>query len=139
MTHTEFVQALRNAADFFEARPELGNPCFDWLDFCYSGKVNNITIDSREGLAEFARIVGGHIDKIEDDEFYRLIAKRNGFTVKALAYRAAVCEKIQIGSKIEPEHIIPARPEQLIPEQVVPVYGWRCPSLLAPASESVSA
>ena len=140
MTHAEFVQGLRNAADFFETREEMGVP-FSPLDFCFAGEVNGKSVDSKEGLAEFARIVGGHIEKKVDNIFYTLVAEREGFRVRALAYRGLVCERIQVGTKIEPEHIlptVPAQEQQIVPEHEVPIYEYRCPPLLA-EKESVEA
>lgn len=139
MTHAEFVQRLRNAADFFETREEMGVPSISPdLDFCFTGQVNGKSVDSKEGLAEFARIVGGHIEKKVDNIFYTLVADREGFRVRALAYRSQVCERIQVGTKIEPEHILPAQEQQIVPERVVPIYEYRCPPLLA-EKESVEA
>ena len=134
MTHAEFVQGLRNAADFFETREEMGVPSTS-LDFCFAGQVNGKRVDSKEGLAEFARIVGGHIEKNADETFYTLVADREGFRVRALAYRSQVCERIQVGTKIEPEHILPAQEQQIVPEREVPIYEYRCPTILAPEED----
>lgn len=138
MKHAEFVQNLRNAADFFEAHPELGVPTTA-LDFVFAGDVNGKSCDTKEGLAEFVRLVGGRIEKKEDDTFYRLISQQNGFIVRAIAWRQNVCERVQIATKLEPAHVIPAQEETEVPEREVPVYEWRCPSLLAPEEESVEA
>ena len=136
MTHAEFVQRLRNAADFFGTREEMGVPSFPLdLDFCFAGQVNGKSVDSKEGLAEFARIVGGHIEKNADESFYTLVADREGFRVRALAYRSQVCERIQVGTKIEPEHILPAQEQQIVPEREVPIYEYRCPTILAPEED----
>jgi hypothetical protein len=140
MTHTEFVQGLRNAADFFEARPELAAPTSE-ISFIYYGYYDEAfkhTVDSRSGLAHLVRIIGGKVDKLEDDSYYRVIAKRDGFKIEAVAYRKAICECVKVGTKVEPEHVIPAQPaieEQVIPEREVEIFEWRCPSLLAPESE----
>ena len=137
MEHTEFVKALRNAADFFEARPELGVPYeADHLSFGFYGAVDGISLDSTRGLAAFVRIVGGKIEKEEDDSFYKLNAHKQGFSVRAVAYRSAVCEKVKVGTKVEPEHVIPAQEETIVPEREFPVYEWRCPSIMAPSAAS---
>jgi hypothetical protein len=139
MKHAEFVQSLRNAADFFEARPELGVPSCSEQNYNFCGDINGKSLDSRAGLAEFIRLVGGRIDKDEDDYWYRLVSWQHGFSVRALAWRSAVCEQVKVGVKIEPAHVIPAQEETEVPEREVPVYEWRCPSLLAPEEESVEA
>ena len=143
MTHAEFVKGLRNAADFFEARPELGVPyegyCYPAVNFGYYGSFGNVEdapqYQSPDGALYFAKHVGGRVDKQGTDNNFTLVAKREGFTVSALFYRDAVCARVQVGVKIEPEHIIPAQPateEQVMPEREVPVYEWRCPTLTAP-------
>ena len=135
MTMQEFIQGLRNAADFFEAHPEIGmpgEPCFS-----YYGDVNEKSVDSREGLAEFARIVGGRIDKDASDHYLTLTAKKRGFTLRAVAIRSQVCQQVAVGTKIEPAHTIPAQAEMTVPEREVPVYEWRCPSILAGEGEPV--
>lgn len=138
MTHSDFVQALRDAADFFKARPELGTPTTARLEYGFYGHFGpnlDTTVDSKDGLAKFAHIVGGELKKDADDRYYRLIADRGNFSVKAVAYRNDVCERVQVGTKIEPEHVIPAQEEQIVPEREVPVYEWHCPSLLAEAQK----
>ena len=147
MTHAEFVQGLRNAANFFEARPELGTPyegyCHSSLQFGYYGAFGGIddapAFQSPEGALYFAKHVGGRVDKDGDDNNFSLTAKRPGFTVTAHFNRDAVCARVQVGVKIEPEHVLPALPateEKIIPAKEIPVYEWRCPSLLKGAAES---
>ena len=134
MDHSEFVNGLREAADFFEARPELGVPSCS-SSFTFYGDINGKTIDSKEGLAEFVRIVGGHIDKTADDDFFRLRADRGSFSVRAVAYRNQVCERVQVGTKIEPGHVIPAQAETYVADREVPIYEYRCPSILSISRE----
>ena len=129
MEHAEFIRGLRNAADFFEARPELGLP-YQANEFRFYGTVCGLPLDSRESMVAFAKIAGGRTDKEESDNLYYLTAKRDGFSVRAAGYRAHICEKIEVGVKIVPAHIIPAQKEQLVPEREVPIYEWRCPPLL---------
>jgi hypothetical protein len=143
MTHAEFVQGLRNAADFFEARPELGLPyegfCYPEIRFGYygafGGRKDTPEFQSPDGALYFAKHVGGRLDKKVADDSFELIAKREGFSVKGYFQRDAVCTRVQVGVKQEPEHVLPARPaeeERIIPAQEVPIYEWRCPTLTAP-------
>lgn len=136
MKHTEFVQGLRNAADFFEARPELGIPSSDPLYFRFPGNINGKSVDTKEGLAEFVRIVGGKIDKKVDDSFFQLIANRDGFTVTALAYRSGVCEKVVVGEKLVEGR--PAEYREATVDHMEPVYEWKCPTLLSDESPADS-
>lgn len=136
MTHTEFVQGLRNAADFFEARPELGIPSLEPLSFRFYGNINGKSVDTKEGLAEFVRIVGGKIEKSGDEDFFRLTACRDGFTVTAVAYRSGVCENVVVGEKLVEGR--PAEYREATVDHMEPVYEWKCPTLLSDESPADS-
>ena len=129
---SEFVQGLRDAADFFESHLALGVPYEETLTFHYYGQVAGTSVDSIGGLNLFARIIGGHLDKSGDDTFYRLTADRGAFKVTVTACRNAVCERVVVGTKIEPAHVIPAQPETQVPERIVEVYEYHCPTLTKP-------
>jgi hypothetical protein len=135
MTNETYVRGLRDAADFFEAHPQLGIPSTE-LKFSYVGQLGDsgLTVDSKEGLAFFARVVGGRLDKEETDDFYRLVAKpTSNFSVEALAYRRCVCDQVQVGEKEVPDMIVPAveaQPETFVPAHKEPIMEWRCPVLL---------
>ena len=142
MTHAKFVQGLRNAADFFEARPELGLPyegfCYPEIQFGYysafGGREDTPEFQSPDGALYFAKHVGGRLDKEGSDDSFELIAKREGFWVRGYFQRDAVCARVQVGVKLEPEHVLPAVPaqeEKIIPAREVPIYEWRCPALTA--------
>src|SRR5665213_2472267 len=121
---SEFVKGLRDAADFFESHLALGPPyeAIGAVKFNYYGSVAGVSIDSIGGLNAFATIVGGRIDKSSDDSYYRLTADRGSFVVTATATRSAVCERVMVGTKIEPAHVIPAQEEQTVPERQVEIY-----------------
>lgn len=141
MTNAEFVNALRDMASFFEARPELAPP----YDIVVSEKVTaeffgqvtpELRLDSKEGAAAFVRLIGGRIEKELDNQYLRLGADKGSFALLAVAQRNAVCEQVQVGVRVEPAHIIPAQEEQHIPERELPIYEWRCHSILAPEPTS---
>ena len=46
--------------------------------------------------------------------------------------REQVCERVVVGTKIEPEHSVPAAPEQVVPARTIELVEWRCGSLLSP-------
>ena len=141
MKHSKFVASLRRAADFFEQRPELGLPHegirkeveFHFYAFFTSTSVPSI--NSKEGLAFFAKAVGGKLDKIDESNYFKLKSQQDGFSLSAVATRNNVCEKVITGTKHVPAVILEARPETIIPAHEEPIYEWRCPSLLAPTAE----
>jgi hypothetical protein len=137
MTSAEFVQGLRDAANFFETHSELGPPHED-LHFHFYSRVGPFYADSKEGLAFFAKSVGGHLDKTGSNEnFFRMKSDRGTFSVSIVSTRNSVCERIKVGTKIEPAHVVPAQEETFVPEREVPIYEYRCPSILARPSVEI--
>lgn len=130
----EFVQSLRDAADFFESHAALGVPYEGTgpLVFHYYGSVVGVSVDSINGLHAFVSIVGGHIDKDSDESYYRLLSDQGSFKVQITANRNSVCKRVVVGTKIEPAHVIPAQPETQVPERVVEIYEYHCPTLMKP-------
>ena len=139
MTHAEYADGLRQVADFLEAHPEIELP---------ESTLNCYRLYNKEAVAVTARALssGGRCAKVYEESIVLLKRVFGPIELCYLGSRSNVCERVQVGTKIEPEHIIPAQAEQFIPaqaEQFIPerevqVYGWRCPSLLAP-DEPVSA
>ena len=131
---SEFVQSLRDAADFFESHLALGVPyeAMGELIFHYYDAVGGVSVDSIAGLNLFATIIGGRIDKNADENYYRLTADRGSFKLQATAIRNNVCERVVVGTKVEPAHVIPAQPETQVPERVVEIYEYHCPTLTRP-------
>jgi hypothetical protein len=137
MDMRKVIDSLRAAAAFLEAHPEMQVPSIsaDYagvLKLCWTGDVTEgKSVDTVAGQAAFAKIVGGKMEKLVDSNYFRLRAVRDDLVLETLGYRKTICEEVQVGVKVEPEHIVPAVPEQIVPEREVPIYEWRCPSLLA--------
>ena len=144
MTKADFIQMLRDAANFLESKPELPNPdsvyFTEKLELLYLGNCGTFRADTPEGVAQFARIVGGKLTKTGDDDFFGLRAERGNWFIEARSYnREKFCERVQVGTKIEPAHIVPARKEEIVPEREVPIYEWRCKPILATEPEPEAA
>jgi len=110
-------------AQFFEDHPDLPLPNMRRMDRFGC---------SKEELAAFAK-AAGHVRKHDYNSILTLRREFSGEVV--LDYngdRELVCERVLIGTKIEPEHVIPAQEETVIPEREVPIYEWRCGSIMAP-------
>jgi hypothetical protein len=105
----EFVQGLRDLADFYEAYPDLEIPRWTNLYTFYD------TIEDAPGVAASM----APCDKNYTESFFQL-SKKFGKHLTLLASwdRDVVCKKIQVGVKEIPEQIIPAHTE--------PVYEWDC-------------
>lgn len=125
--NAELIARLRELADFLEAHPELPE--------CYSTPIFDLSVygeDAKEQLAHFAKVAG----RVEKSATYRTFYLRKSFGPIRLdmnAMREQVCERVLVGTKVEPEHFIPAQPETFVPAQEVPIYEWRCGSILAVA------
>ena len=131
---SQFVKELRDAADFFESHITLGVPYEGNgpITYHYYGTVAGVSVDSINGLHTFVSLIGGRIDKSSDESYYRLESDQGSFRVNATASRNSVCERVVVGTKIEPEHVIPAQPETRVPERVVEIYEYHCPTLTKP-------
>ena len=131
MTHSEWIQGLRDLADFMETHPEIGTPSCTTMVHCWPDAPN-----IKERMAEIARIPGGWIKDVDQSEnyaSYRLERKFGSMLLSVTAWRDEVCERVQVGTKIQearPQTVLPATPEK-----EVPVYEWHCSPLLAPEEE----
>jgi hypothetical protein len=128
----EFVEGLRELARIFETT-ELQLPRWaqDITVFLYSNNV-------KQEMARSAHFIG-RADKDYSDEVFQLTKKLgNLLTLRIMANREEVCERVVVGKKFEPEHVIPAKEEQFVPAREIEVVEWRCtPLLRSPASVEV--
>ena len=124
----EFVESLRNLADFFEQHEEIRLPL-----------TTHITVfpnysESKQQFRDFCRAIGGKIEKqFGDDVMYADKPFGNLFILRFMAYRDAVCERVVVGTKVLPateERIVPAEPER-----EVEIVEWRCGSVLAEVAQ----
>jgi len=125
MENHEFINALRELADFYEARPDMELPISLEISLYPSGK---------QGMAKVARQMG-KCEKVADGMFFRVKRFFGPIQLVAIEYRSMVCEKVTVGKKIVPETVIPAREAQVIPEHEEEVVEWRCPELLVVGGE----
>jgi hypothetical protein len=123
MTNEELVKGLREVADFYEARPELELPS--------DVRLQVFGAYAKEALQKVLRQVGG----CEKDYSGGLLYVRKSFgkvQLEFIASRDRVCERVAVGTKIEPatkEYVIAAQPER-----EVEVVEWRCGPILEEAN-----
>lgn len=110
----EFIQGLRDLADFLEARPTVPTP---------NGYLNQYVFPS--AFRESARALGA-FDKTPSDDFYGAERRFGPITLRLFTDRSAVCKRIVKGTRI-----IPAEPERT--EEVV---EWECSESLLAETES---
>lgn len=118
MTSQQYVKALREIADFYEAHPDVP----------FRAERIVIAVDAKE-LVVLPRYIGS-CKKVVDNDFFNLRKDFGGLEIEFYSRRENVCERIVIGKKVVPETIIPARPEEVIPEHEEEEFEWRCPESL---------
>ena len=118
---------LRRVADALDKEPEaeVVRP----LCFFYP--------DDKAGVETLVRLLPHPLDKFSDgvDHFDNIGVDVRGGSENAVWVRASInryktCHKVQVSTKVEPAHVIPAHDEIVVPEREVPVYAWHCPPLL---------
>ena len=111
----DFIDGLRQVADFFEQHPSVPMP--------QSDMTINVFVSTREEMATIARV--SKWDKIFDNNFFML---RKSFGPLLLldvnAWRDVICKQVSKGTRI-----VPAKPEEVIPaqpEREEEVFEWVC-------------
>lgn len=136
MTRIEWIEGLRKVADFFEQHPEVMP--LGWMrggEFEACPETFNIPNQTKQQLSIAAKALG-HADKVLTDSHFTIHGLVGGHAIDFYNTRESVCERVVVGTKVVPAHILPAREEMVIPESVQEVYEWKCPdSLLAGASK----
>src|ERR1700680_2750560 len=103
MTHAEFAESLRIAADWWEAHPEIELP-FQNNPFKY--------VAIRREQMEKIAVALGSCKKKYADGFFNLTAKMGHAEFVAFCHREQVCERIVTGTKHIEERVIPAHTEE---------------------------
>jgi hypothetical protein len=122
VTATEYARSLRLLADFWEQNPHLAGP-YD-PDVCYA------QFEGKQQAAMITRLLG-QAEKQYDDTLFKIVHKFGCIEARFLFTRELVCERKVVGTKVIPEHVIPAREEIHIPERTEEIVEWDCGSLLA--------
>lgn len=125
MTHAEYVDSLRQLADFYEAHSEIPLPGG-------AAEMRIYQVNSRKDAATLARAFGACEKEYTDDLFY-ITKKIGAISLCGVFTRNEVCERVVVGTRIVPERVVPAiqaQPEQVIPEQEEEIYEWKCSPIL---------
>jgi hypothetical protein len=131
VTHAQFVQGLKELAEFYEAHPEVKLP--------YSPVFSIFSWNKEEAIrdAVLCAHAFGYAEKSYSTDYFRMTKKfPGGISLEFCTDRQAVCTPVVVGTKVEPAHTIPAQKEKFVPERVVEQVEWRCQPLLAGAPPS---
>lgn len=128
----EYAAGLRELADLVEAHPEL----LPW------NRINWVSIhrndDALGALQAAARVMAPCAKKVDDHNFGLSKEFRGGVTLVVETARENVCEKVQVGERVEVELDIDAIKEMAgVTEAELPTisktvveYEWKCPPSL---------
>lgn len=104
----DFVQGLRELADFIDAHPDIP---------CPYGEAHNAFVRDKTQLGMIARAVGGRWDKNCTSQFFYIRREfAGGHSYEVNVSRDQVCRKVVTGTRIEPAQ----------PEREVEVVEWVC-------------
>ena len=121
-----YVNGLRAAADFYEQHVDVKLPG--------DTGINNYIVNTKEDARVIIKALGSCKKKYDDVYFHISKEISPGFTLRFVLTRDNVCEKVQVGTKSVPEHVIPAEPareEKVVLAREEPIWEYRCPSILA--------
>ena len=122
-TAEEYVNGLRELADWFEAHPEIERPSTDFSIYA---------TDSKENAEETMRALLP-CKKKYDDSLFTLSRSFGPFTLHYVFMRNTVCTPKVVGQREVPLKVIPPRfePEKVIEAHTEDVIEWECEPVLA--------
>jgi hypothetical protein len=124
------INAYREAADWLEQHPELPR--------IYPGNIGVFARgeDQKAEAAIVAKAMGKSRKVYTESSLH--LGKKFGehCTITYLADRDKVCERVKVGTRVEPAQTLSAREEQFVPEHEVELFEWKCSPLLEPEEES---
>jgi hypothetical protein len=137
---------LRALADLIDAHPNLpeayissGSDCVVVHWYLHIHELHQDLPAQKAAAAHIIRILGGKWDKAErSDDVFEFTQNRDGLLLEVVVARAAVCERVVVGTHEETVPATPARPAAgALPERTETVEDikWVCSSLLADADE----
>lgn len=136
MTKTEYVQALRELADYVDAR-EWPEKIQGWCGPQDTFSLPSLTISARN-KTEFGLLCTSMRSFTKSRSEYHTGAEHtlpSGVQVLVLADRDVVCRKVVVGKRTVPasERIVEA-----VPEREVEIVEWECPESFIALAETNS-
>jgi len=121
--HERFVSALRDLADFYDARPTLPIPCTSRLD---------VFALQPEDTHRIAKLLGKSRKEVIGDSLFVLKRQFGQFSLEFNWTRETVCERIVVGTE---QVEVPVMVQQGTKTETRDKVEWRCPKITAPKLE----
>jgi hypothetical protein len=134
---TEYIAGLRALADLLEQHATIPLPAQGVL---VPMGIHYFTEDAREGMAQFARVFPGSLDKKTREgggaDYFDLVGTLHGVKVQATAFRDQVCTRVvkdvrEVTEEVPDPDALAAVPTVTVTKTVEDV-EWVCEPLLAP-------
>lgn len=124
LTTSEYVQMLTRLANLYLEHPEAELP----YEGCHTGM--SIYCHDKETFSATVAAFGGGAKDSDDAGLIYLPNAFKKLHLRIYGFKSGICERIEDGTKVIPEQVIPAREEEIIPEHEEPVYKWNCKPFL---------
>lgn len=138
MNKQEYIQALRELADFVESKdlPDTWGPAYSWSDVQnYPTPEMTFQFHKKEEFGDFASRLGS-FDKESSDYNVAIVSKlSSGAKVTAKIAHEQVCKRVVTGTKLV--EFRQAYMVEAVPEHEEEIVEWKCPeSFLALKGET---
>ena len=126
MKKHEYVEALRELADFVESRhfPDTWKE-HAWDESSFSSPRLTFYLGQPDAFKKFSGLIGSFTKSATEGYLTSAKTLHRGAMISVKGRRDTICERVKVGTKIIPaseEKIIPAKPET-----IEDIYEWKCP------------
>jgi hypothetical protein len=127
MKADEFAASLRLIAAFYDEHPDMPVPYLGLDD-----ELSIYIVNSQNPTATLAAVAKqfGRAQKTMGETFFNVGRRFGAITLRAMAYREAVCERVVTGTRTVERPITETVGTEEVTEEVV---EWRCPESLLSA------
>lgn len=130
--HAEFIQGLRELAEFYTLHPEMPLPPYpSWTIYAEHWRFGGVE-QAKEVVITAAKAFGKASKEYTESSFTLKKEFPGKISIEVYTDRKTVCTPKVVGRKTVPGHLIPAEPERYIPASEEDDVVWECHSLLAP-------
>lgn len=122
LTNEEFAALLERLANIYRQNP--GIPQL----YTLTESTEFVFCHDKDTFARTVKAFGPGTKSADTDSL--IFTPEACPTIRVNGFRHAICERVQIGTRVVPERVIEARNAEIIPEHEEPVYEWKCAPFL---------